>query len=65
MKILREYLGGDEIIDLDTDRQRFQSNVLQRTEAETEIVITILEDFGVYINASGRPEHTERYTVIE
>jgi hypothetical protein len=66
MKILREWLGGSEVINLDDEEQRheFIWQVVQDEEAGEELIAEIVRSGEVVIN-DNEPQFLERYTIIE
>jgi hypothetical protein len=66
MKILREYLGGSEVIDLSTDDgwHEFAYMVVQDDETAEELRAEIERDGWAVVNES-EPEFLERYTRLE
>jgi hypothetical protein len=63
--ILREYLGGSDVIDLNTPEgyAEFVDSVVQDQEVADELIERIRTETEVVINESD-PLYIERYTVI-
>lgn len=66
MKILREWLGGSEIFDLDnvSQREEFIRGVVQDHEVGEELIAEIARDGWAVVNQD-EPEYIERYTRLE
>ena len=65
MKILREYLGGQEVIDLGTEDgyKAFAEGIVQDYEAADEAIERLRAEGEVVVN-DNEPEYIERWTVI-
>jgi hypothetical protein len=66
MKVRREWLGGSEVIDLDTDEGwRTWVRDVHQDEDAAEAVMAEVADAGVAIVNEDQPEYFERYTRLD